>query len=216
MKEGRRTMRLFDVFTTVADDLTDKIKGEPTSRSLNARFRQAVFAGHLRRARKALEGGVKPDVNLGWDSKHSDLDTFALMRATKDGDRKMIDMLLEYGADIDKRFNGFDGLNPLSFAALAGDTRMVAFLLSRGADAETAVATHRSFVGLLPHLEKEGLTDVHALLKAALDAKQEEKAKPQKPAAPSPQIQADDDVDAKPLIAPKTAAFRKTKVAVTP
>lgn len=211
--EGR-DMRLFDVFTTAADKLTDKIKGPPTSLELKTRFTRAVFAGHTGRLRRALGGGAQPDVNIGWDGEFQDLSSFAMMRATRKSDREMIDILLEYGADIDKNLDSFYAANPLSAAAVSGDTRMVEFLLDRGADPEKAVTTFKSPGGLLEHLAKQGLTDVHDLIKAALEAQQEEKAAP-KAAVPAAPPQQDDDGD--PITAPKTASFTKTRrVAAAP
>ena len=182
---------------------------------LKTRFTQAVFAGHLGRLRRTLEGGAQPDVNIGWDGEYEDLNSFAMMRATRKSDREMVDILVEYGADIDKYLDSFTNVNPLSAAAMSGDTRMVKFLLGRGADPEKAVAAYKGTGGLLENLAKQGLTDVHDLIKEALEEKQKEKSAPKAvvlATAPDTEEAASDE----PITAPKTASFRRSKAAVTP
>ncbi|KAJ6126631.1 hypothetical protein N7523_002243 [Penicillium sp. IBT 18751x] len=86
----------------------------------------AISQHHTAIVRNLLAHGANP--NFMDNVKHGPLETAILNDCGKD----MIQMLVDYGADINLK--GYSGRTPLFTAVIAGKSTSVAFLLARGAD----------------------------------------------------------------------------------
>jgi uncharacterized protein len=82
----------------------------------------AVKKGNIRKVRQLLETGVCVESR---DEAGQNL----LILAVHTGERNLVRLLLEYGADPDSDYG-----NPLHFAATNGNIGMIALLLENGAD----------------------------------------------------------------------------------
>lgn len=94
--------------------------------------------------KKFLEAGADPNGISKWDkkwTKGSPLMT-ALMVAIKTGREDAVNMLLDYGADVNARPLIRTTRTALQFAAELGDADMVRLLLSRGADVNSSAPSH--------------------------------------------------------------------------
>ena len=100
----------------------------------------AAAEGQLEVARELLDAGADPDrqarINTLTERKNADFPSggfAALHWAARNGDRAMIDLLLEFGAKLDPR-NG-DGATPMMLAIVNDRFDLAAYLLDAGADA---------------------------------------------------------------------------------
>ncbi len=89
-------------------------------------FDWAIQRGDLETVKRMLESGVSPNVGL------PDIDETAMHSAISQGHAELIDLLAEYGGDLEQRDKS--GCSALSRAASGADgSRMVGVLLSLGA-----------------------------------------------------------------------------------
>ncbi len=82
-------------------------------------------------AKLLLEHGANPNAATNWEQKT------CLLMAAQQGDVKMFDLLLAYGADInwkDVWTPGRTGNTALHYAVWMGDAKLASFLLDKGAD----------------------------------------------------------------------------------
>ena len=120
---------------------------------------KAVEKGRLDIALIALKQGASIDVAYG-----SSLDLYAvpLAKAIKNNDREMVDLLLEYNADINSRY-------PILLAIKDNNAEMVKYLLDRGAKVVSAMLSYTSSPEVIKLLLAAGAdpTNDPELLKSA-------------------------------------------------
>lgn len=95
-------------------------------------LQQATRTNDLKTAKLLLAGGLKPDSS-------SEVQTPAIVLAAESKNRKMVELLLRFGADVDAQ-SPFEDLYPretaLHMAAKNNDEPMVQLLMAKGADIE--------------------------------------------------------------------------------
>ena len=109
--------------------------------------------------RRLLEHGLDPDLP-DWQ-RRTPMHDFASVSKPEDIQFELMDMFLEYGADIDA-VDEEDRSTPLGLAARTGDKRMVRYLLDRGADAGKAGAV---WATPLAWAEKRGHEEIGEILR---------------------------------------------------
>ena len=109
------------------------------------------------RARFLLERGANPNAVSHHESLHpmepwyidfTQTKSTALMLAMSNGNIPMIELLLQFNADINQLSDESDGQTPLQHAVAEGDFGMVQFLLSKGAKANDQPARMRGATAL--------------------------------------------------------------------
>lgn len=108
------------------------------------------FGTNIVAMKKFLEAGADPNGISKEDeycTKGSPLMT-ALMVAVETGREDAVNMLLDYGADVDARPLIRTTRTALQFAAELGNADMVRLLLSRGADVNSSAPSHRGATAL--------------------------------------------------------------------
>jgi ankyrin repeat protein len=91
------------------------------------KIQNAAKNGDLEQVKKCLEKGVDPDIRTG---KY--ITPIAI--ATNCGHQDIVELLIEYGADINQGLNEEDGVNPLLAAAINNYSEMEAMYLELGAE----------------------------------------------------------------------------------
>lgn len=113
---------------------------------------QAVACGRTELVRELIEQGV--DVNQRNAQGHT-----ALHLAVRRGDRDLVQLLLDNGADLDVHEQG-SGLAPLHSAARLGNPELCELLIRYGADPDALSATHDTALHLaaaLGHADAVGI-----------------------------------------------------------
>ena len=106
---------------------------------------RAVRAGEVSRARKLLQ--AHPALRSGLDQPMPDghFGATVLLAAVQTGNREMVELLLEAGADINQRSHWWAG----SFGVLDGDSELIPWLLERGARVDAGAAARHGMMDRL-------------------------------------------------------------------
>lgn len=88
----------------------------------------AIYHSSLSFIKKMLEAGAEPNYedHAGFPS------IIAALSSERDDRKDIIDLLLKYGGDINKR--GINDWTPLHWAAANDDVKLIEYLLEKGAD----------------------------------------------------------------------------------
>ena len=97
---------------------------------LDALFVAACYQGNVHGMQRALEAGA--DVNASNDDVHLDCRASGLYFVCRHGNDKIVQLLLDYGADVNHTAN--DGASPLFTASACGHVEVARLLLKNGAD----------------------------------------------------------------------------------
>ena len=127
-------LALLDAGANPNDSLTDedKVGAVPVLIAIKQRNRSAVEA--LLFAGADVNKARDYDVNEARDYEETPEIGTALTRAVTQEDFELVQLLLDYGADINTRTVNLTTVTALEAAAANGDLRMARFLLDRGAD----------------------------------------------------------------------------------
>lgn len=141
-------------------------KPNPQQRKLNQQMIQAVEAGRHQRVEELLEVRANPNAHKGGITNISKArdDPRAIMLAVRRNDLKMVKILVEAGATVEKVFLTDESL--VTAAVRFGDAELVNYLLSRGAslkdrskdrDPLLHMAAERGKKGMVKFLLRQGV-----------------------------------------------------------
>lgn len=109
----------------------------------------ACYLNKNKMAEFLLQNGADPDRNFNWTKQKNYLSATPFMCAAKNRNYKIMELLLDYGADINK---GDERDNPLTIALKYGNLRLVDFIYQNGADNNLEHLPYfKSFIYILVH-----------------------------------------------------------------